>query len=316
MPVLSVVSANALGVTTSTTMATSATTQSSASGTCSLTNIVATVYTASGVPSGTVTIEDEAGGSPVTLATATLGSTPQATFAFALTNGAHTLIAVYSGDSTHLGSTSLSNAFTISSQCAASFVVTVSSLLPASTPANTLSPGESGTSVINVVPLQSFVSTLTSPLFITISCAGLPDQSSCTFTPENVELLPGENSALTSSMVIATQAEGTGKATPPDRRGSSPITWAFLLPGALGLGGLAWGTRRNSWFKRLTLLALVSLVTMLGTTACNPRYYYLNHGPQTNTATPAGTYTVYVTAQASNGVTAITNSTTMSVTVN
>jgi len=54
---------------------------------------------------------------------------------------------------------------------------------------------------------------------------------------------------------------------------------------------------------------------MLGTTACNSRYDYYNHGPPANPATPAGTYTVYVTAQSSNGVTAITNSTTMALTV-
>ena len=56
-------------------------------------------------------------------------------------------------------------------------------------------------------------------------------------------------------------------------------------------------------------------VTMLGATACNARYDYYNHGPPTPPATPAGTYTVKVTAQSSNGVTAITNSTTLALTV-
>jgi hypothetical protein len=68
--------------------------------------------------------------------------------------------------------------------------------------------------------------------------------------------------------------------------------------------------------SRLVLLALVALVTMLGTTACNPRYYYFNHGPPTNLPTPAGTYTVTVTGQSSNGITAITQSTTFALTVN
>ena len=90
---------------------------------------------------------------------------------------------------------------------------------------------------------------------------------------------------------------------------------AFLVPGALALGGLAWGARRRPWLNRLSLLALLGLVTMLGTTACNPRYDYLNHGPPPNPATPAGTYTITVTAQTSNGVTAITNNTTFALTV-
>jgi ABC-type oligopeptide transport system substrate-binding subunit len=66
---------------------------------------------------------------------------------------------------------------------------------------------------------------------------------------------------------------------------------------------------------RLSLLALVGFVAMLGTTACNARYNYFNHGPPINPATPAGTYTVTVTGQSSDGVTAITNSTTLALTV-
>jgi len=50
----------------------------------------------------------------------------------------------------------------------------------------------------------------------------------------------------------------------------------------------------------------VGLVTMLGATACAPRYNYYNHGPIPNPATPSGTYTINVIGQSSNGVTAIT----------
>jgi hypothetical protein len=84
----------------------------------------------------------------------------------------------------------------------------------------------------------------------------------------------------------------------------------------LGLGGLAWGARRRAWLRRQMLLALLGLITTLGTTACSPLYRYYNHGPTVNIPTPSGTYTVTVTGQSSNGVTAITNSTTISVTVN
>jgi hypothetical protein len=119
-------------------------------------------------------------------------------------------------------------------------------------------------------------------------------------------------------MVIQTYAASSVKAAPPATPGkrSSPIAWAFLLPGALGLGGLAFGARRRRWLSRFLLVALVGLVTMLGATACNPRYYYLNHGPPINPATPAGTYNITVTAQSSNGVTAITHSTNFVLVVN
>jgi hypothetical protein len=113
-------------------------------------------------------------------------------------------------------------------------------------------------------------------------------------------------------MVLVTQAEF---ARLPARPRSSPVAWAFLLPGALGLGGLAWGTRRRAWLNRLSLLALVALVTVLGATACAPRYDYYNHGPPIPPPTPAGTYTVLVTAQASNGITATTQSTDLALTI-
>lgn len=97
--------------------------------------------------------------------------------------------------------------------------------------------------------------------------------------------------------------------------GSNNVALAILLPGALGLGGLAWGLRRRPWLQRLTLVALVGLVTSLGASSCNARYNYYNHGPPPNPATPAGTYTVNVTAQSSDGVTATTHSTTLAFTV-
>jgi hypothetical protein len=174
-----------------------------------------------------------------------------------------------------------------------------------------LTPGQSGTVVASITPQNS--AALMAPMFITMSCSGLPDEASCSFTPESLEILPNATAPLTSSMVILTQAASSTAALAHPQ--TNPVSWAILLPGALGLGGLAWGIRRRPWLSRLSLLALVALVTALGTTACNPRYYYLNHGPPVNPATPAGTYTINVTAQSSNGVDAITNSTTMALTV-
>jgi hypothetical protein len=122
-------------------------------------------------------------------------------------------------------------------------------------------------------------------------------------------------------MVIQTQAAGTAGSTTgrlnPIRggKGSGPIAWAILLPGMLGLGGMAWGVRRHTWLNRLALLALVGLVTTLGTTACGPQYYYYNHGPPNTPATPAGTYTITVTGQSSNGITATTQNTSFVLTV-
>jgi hypothetical protein len=313
----------ALGQTTTTTTlaAQSGTQACETSGlTTTLTTLTVTVAGSGGVPSGTVNIEDEASGVPVQLASASLNSSGQATVVLYLLNGSHTLLAVYAGNATYQTSTSMPASATIGSQCDTSFAVTVSGLSPSTSSGITLTPGQSGTATVTVTPSEEYVASLSTsgaPAFITVSCSGLPSLAFCTFTPENLEILPGQDAGVLSSMLIQTQAERTSRSvrpTPIDRR-SSPVAWAILLPGMLGLGGLAWGARRRIWLNRLTLIALVGLVTTLGTTACNPRYYYENHGPQANPATPSGTFNVTVTAQSSNGVTAITNSTIIVLTV-
>jgi hypothetical protein len=248
---------------------------------------------------GAVTISDH--GRP--LAGAALNAQGQATLVLALPAGDHSLNATYIGDATHRASISQSAHVQAQASTTPDFQISIN---PA---ALSLPLGESGTNTTSITPVNS--SALTSPMFVTLSCSGLPDQSSCTFTPENVEILPNATAAITSSMVVSTQkAEGSLV-----RRDSNAVALAILLPGALGLGGLAWSVRRRPWLQRLSLLALVALVTMFGTSACNARYNYFNHGPPINPATPAGTYTVDVTAQSSNGVTATTHYTTLAFTV-
>jgi len=56
-------------------------------------------------------------------------------------------------------------------------------------------------------------------------------------------------------------------------------------------------------------------VSVLGTTACAPRYNYYNHGPPYNLPTPAGSYTLLITAQSSNGIAAATHTTQFALTV-
>jgi Bacterial Ig-like domain (group 3) len=238
------------------------------------------------------------------VAGAALNAKGEASIVVALPGGDHFLAAAYAGDATH--QPSVSPVAEVQAQVSGTPNFTVS-VTPATL---TLTAGQSGTVTASVTPQNS--SALTAPMFITMSCSGLPDQSSCSFTPESLEILPNATAPLASSMVILTQAASYASLAHPK---SNSVAWAILLPGALGLGGLAWGMRRRPWLNRLSLLALVALVTTLGTTACNPRYYYEHHGPPINPATPAGTYTININAQSSNGVTAITNTTTMSLTV-
>jgi hypothetical protein len=284
-----------------------------------LATLTANVTGADGLPaSGAVSIQE---GDRI-LAEAALNGVGQATTTIALPSGTHGLRATYTGDATHAASNSPVTEAQAMASSTPNFQLTLTPISPSSFPL-TVSQGASGTVAVTVVPENNAV--LTAPMFVTLSCSGLPNQASCTFTPENVEILsttpascpsgsPASSCPPISTMLLQTQGPGTvGKVVPA--RKSSSIAWAFVLPGMIGLGGLAWGTRRHAWLSRLTLVAFVGLVTTLGISGCSPLYRFYQHGPGNNPPTPSGTYNVTVTAQSSNGVTAITNSTTMVLTV-
>lgn len=253
-----------------------------------------------GLPaSGAVVIQDS--GKP--LAGAALNAGGTAKVVVSLAAGDHNFRAVYEGDNAHKASFSATAAVSAQQTATPDFQIAVN---PGSL---SLTAGQSGVITVTVTPVNA--SSLAAPMFVTLSCSGFPDQSSCSFTPENVEIAPNATAAVTSSMVVTTQAQGTTSAVAQH----NTVAWAVLLPGILGLGGLAFSTRRRRWLHRISLLALVGFVSVLGTTACAPRYNYYHHGPTPNLPTPAGIYTLQVTAQSSNGIAATTHSTTFALTV-
>ena len=280
------------------------------------------VTAADGLPaSGVVVIED----GDLELAEAALNAQGVASSVFSLPAGDHDLRAVFVGDASHLSSASATSYATAQASSTPSFTLSLAPVAPSTLPL-TLTAGKSGTIAVTVIPEDN--AALTSPMFVTLSCSGLPSEASCTFTPESVEILPTTPASCpanspasacppVSSMLLQTVAVSGARVLQPGFPGSAgrPVAWAILLPGILGLGGLAWGARRRRWLQRLALVALIGMVTALGTTACKPTYNYYNHGPVPNPATPSGTYTVTVTAQSTNGVSAITTNTTMVLTV-
>jgi len=262
------------------------------------TTVAVAVTGEDGAPAtGAVLIED--GGKQV--AGAALSAEGQAQVSVSLTPGVHNLTAVYSGDATH--TTSASQASSVHADATASSPSFSVSVAPAASP--TLTAGQSTSAVVSVTPVNA--SALTGPMFVTLSCSGFPDQSTCTFTPENVEIVVNATAAVTSSMVVTTQAAST--VAKSEGQGKNSVAWAVLLPGTLGLMGLAFSARSRRWLSRVSLIALVGFVSVLGSTACAARYSYYDHGPPPNLATPSGTYTLLVTAQSSNGVTATTQTT-------
>jgi hypothetical protein len=266
-------------------------------------NLFVAVSGADGLPAlGSISILDA--GKP--LAGFTLDLHGQAAEALELAPGSHTFTAVYTGDPAHLSSKSQITPISAVASATPGFTVAIA---PGTL---SLTQGQSGSAVVSITPVNA--ASLTSPMFVTISCSGLPDQSACTFTPENIEIPVSATAPINSTMVVATQAGTLTGAKNEIRSTARPVAWA-VFPGVLVLAGLAFGARRRRFLSRLTLIALVALVTIAGATACSPLYNYRNHGPTHNLPTPAGTYTIKIAAQSSNGVTANTQYTSLGLTV-
>ncbi len=175
-------------------------------------------------PTGNIEIRDNS----QPLAGVPLNTQGRAALVLDLAAGEHSITASYSGDAAHTASVSEFKGVHALATSGADFAISVN---PTSL---SLTAGQSGSAIATITPENSSV--LTSPMFVTLSCSGLPDQSSCTFTPENIEILPNATANITSSMVIQTQQQ-EGLLLRP---GTRNVALAILLPGALGLGCLAW----------------------------------------------------------------------------
>jgi hypothetical protein len=207
-----------------------------------------------------------------------------------LPEGSHQVVAVYTGQTTYLTSISRPELVQANVSTAAGFTV-------AATPTS-LSTAVGGfvNSNVTVTPVNGFNA------YVSLSCTGLPINTTCTFTPVNVlaacttgasgvqSCTPG-----TSVMQIQTQTPSPS-ANAGNSRGLG--RYAFAFPMLFSLAGLG-ACKRRTW--RNLALGVLALAGALGMTACSERYNYLNHGPPNNPGTPIGSYTVTVQASSSAG---------------
>ena len=149
------------------------------------------------------------------LAGAALSAEGRARLELSLPAGDHSLTATYTGDANHTASTSQASG--VHAQAASPTPDFGVSVTPASL---TLKAGQSGSAIVSITPINASV--LTAPMFVTLSCSGFPDQSTCTFTPENVEILPNATAPTPSSMAISTQAYSLAGVAAPDARAAIP----------------------------------------------------------------------------------------------
>ena len=274
----------------------------------------ATVLNANGKPASGAVVLRERGHD---LAGAALSAEGKAEIHLSsLANGDHAVQAVYQGNST--ASASQSETVTVHPQATATPDFTLA-IAPATF---TLKAGTAGTLVATVTPVNSFTG------FISLSCSGfsttttstsLPVGVSCVFSPTNLQVLApttaNPTGTVTANMSLQTTAPAGQNGQlrmPNDNQGHGQLVLAVLIPGALGLGFLG---RKRKLLGRAALVLLMGAIAVLGTSACSARYGYLNHPPTANDGTPLGTYTLTVTAQTSNGVSATSHSTPLALTV-
>jgi Bacterial Ig-like domain (group 3) len=204
--------------------------------------------------------------------------------------GSHPVVAIYQGQSAYLNSISSPELVQANVSTAAGFTV-------AATPTS-LSTAVGGfvSSNVTVTPVNGFNA------YVSLSCTGLPINTTCTFSPVSVSAActtsaTGAQTCTpgTSVMQIQTQTPSPTAALNSD---AGMRRYAFVFPVLFGLAGLG-ARKRRAW--RNLALGMLAFAGLMGMTACNQRYNYLNHGPPPNPGTPIGSYTVTIQASSSTG---------------
>ena len=237
----------------------------------------ATITSTSGgttaTPTGTVTFSD--GGTSLGSIQLAGGVATLSTSSLALGN--HSITAQYSGDANFAGTSS----------GLTQVIIAPDFSLAATPPSVTLNPGTSAQYTINVTPINGYNGT------VTFTCGTLPATVTCaSFNPTSVT--PSGN-AVSTTLTITTAAAAASFATParPNSKPIAPKLWASLS--ALGLFGLVLagsGRKRN----RRTAFILGIMLTVMAFTLFGCSGGSSNTTPTPNAGTPAGNYTIAVTA--------------------
>jgi hypothetical protein len=244
-------------------------------------------FTASVSPSGTSpaptgTVQFYDGSTPLGSAvTLTAGSASYSTTSLA--PGAHTITAVYSGDTNFISSTS------------AAITENIEDVTPVlGSPSVSVAPGGSVTETLTLTALGGLNEATT------FACSGLPAGASCSFNPMSVT-----GSGSTTLTITTT---GSTAALIPEGRwlpgGGAAVACIILL---------IWPNRRRRWAQMLGILVLCFVFS---TTGCGGGGMSGGGGGGTGSSgTPAGTYTVTVTTTTGSGSSAISNTVTFQLTV-
>ena len=234
------------------------------------------------VPTGTVTFKD----GTTALATVTLSSGVAAYSTTTLAVGSHSITAAYSGDVNFPASTSAALDQVITTQ--------PSYTLAANPPSQTVNPGSSAQFSIKLTPTNGYDGTVT---FACPSASSLPSGVTCNLPSP---MAPPYNAATLTINTTGPTAALLAPAGANSRHGGANL-WASL--GEVGLFGLIlagdWKKRhRRRLAMMLGVLAVVMIVALVG---CGGGSSSGGGGGGGGGGTPAGSYTIKVTATGTAG---------------
>jgi hypothetical protein len=165
-------------------------------------------------------------------------------------------------------------------------------LMSSSTTSQTVAAGQTATYPLTLAPLGGLNQT------VSLTCSGAPSLSTCAVTPGSVAL-NGTASApatVTVSTTAGSLAPPFGKVSPPSITGLGRLFWLYALLGLASVGALAGAGKRRAAF----LLGACLLVAMFWS-ACGGGAQVVH-----TLGTPAGTYTLDVTATVTSAATSST----------
>jgi hypothetical protein len=245
-----------------------------------------------GIPTGSVTFLDS--NSPIvaasSLALNSQGNTATPNGILNFDTGTHSITASYSGDASFSpSSTSPPISFTITPGFYA--------VMPSNQPSVLVSaPGSSGSTSVAVSSSTGFTGT------ITLTCSGLPTGAACVFAPSSIKS-PGTPGTTSAALTVTTTA---ATAAMLDRPRHGLFARATALSGFMLFSIVLIGGRGR---RRLAPMLLALLTAILLTPGCGGGGSSTPPPPPPNPATPAGTYTIMVSA--SSGATTSTTSFTL-----
>jgi Bacterial Ig-like domain (group 3) len=233
----------------------------------------ATVSSASsGAPTGSVTFSDASG----TLGTAVVNGQGLAAITSTLTTGgSFTVTAAYSGDANFAASSGQLSATVTVQDAGISGPTTLST-----------SSGSSATAMLQITPIGGFTGT------VNLACTGLPEYSSCQFTPQQITLNGGTAPAsvtltISTSTSTSTASSSAGRLEMPNPGGRVKLPWQLWIIAILSMAAAASRKRRMA----APVFLALAISFGIGLSACAGR-----SGSSTHSAskTPPGTYSISV----------------------